>query len=65
MRKQETCEDCLLPKSICICGSSNVVYDPVERREELLGMLDNLEELIEAAQKIDPSIAVDPSSGGQ
>ena len=67
MSGQEICEECLLPKSICICGSSSVVYDPVQRRNEILGGLDDLEglnALIEKAQEVDISFTVDPHSGG-
>ena len=67
MSDQELCEECLLPKSICICGSSSVVYDPVQRRNEILGGLDDLEglnALIEKAQEVDISFTVDPHSGG-
>ena len=67
MSNQEMCEECLLPKSICICGSSSVVYDPVQRRNEILGELDNLDSLntlIERAQEVDISFTVDPHSGG-
>ena len=67
MSGQEMCEECLLPKSICVCGSSSVVYDPVQRRNEILGGLDDLEglnALIEKAQEVDISFTVDPHSGG-
>ena len=67
MSGQEICEECLLPKSICVCGSSSVVYDPVQRRNEILGGLDDLEglnALIEKAQEVDISFTVDPHSGG-
>lgn len=49
-RDTVTCEDCYLPLSICICNLPDPVdYDPVARREELLGRLEDLGTRIERA----------------
>lgn len=42
-----TCEECYLPKSICICDVDD--FDPGRRKEELLGRDLSLEERITAA----------------
>lgn len=60
--RAETCPDCYLPLAICICHPT--VYDPVTRREEILGRLDDLQGLIDEALKAGDIKPVNPFSEG-
>lgn len=61
--RPETCPDCYLPLAICICHPVPV-YDPVARREEILGRLDDLQGLIDEALKVGDIKPVNPFSEG-
>lgn len=61
-QKKDNCPDCYLPPAICICHPA--VYDPVARREEILGKLGNLDKLIEDALKTGAISPVNPFSEG-
>ncbi len=61
--RTETCPDCFLPLAICICHPVPV-FDIEARREEILGKLDNLEQLIEEALKVGTITPTNPFSEG-